>query len=72
MRYAIRGQLAISLHIGKRLEPYRETQNAAQPGPPERGNGKPGKQGNRETRTNREPIANQSQLNAFLLLPGFF
>ena len=47
-RYAVRGQLAISLHIGKRCGLYRETQNAAQPGPPERG--KPG------PRTNRKPI----------------
>ena len=48
-RYAVRGQLAISLHIGKRWGPYRETQNAAQPEPPERGNGKPGETRKRET-----------------------
>ena len=55
-RYAIRGHLAISLHIGKRLGPYRETVNAAQPEPPN-GKREPGETRKRETRTSRNSIA---------------
>jgi hypothetical protein len=63
-RYAIRGQLAISLHIGKRLGPYRETVNAAQPGPPERGNGKPG-----ETRPAGNGDQTQTKRNSIHFYP---